>query len=149
MRACSGLGGGGLMSLGLTIVGDVTEPKKRPHVIAAMSSIGAISSLFGPLVGGALADSGPTGWRWIFFINMPTGALALFTTWVAMRKFELPADDLPIDVLGSLFIVCGSVCIVLFVLWGGSPTGYPWGSSMIICIIVFSVRSCAGPPPGD
>ena len=140
-RRGAGLGGGGLMSLGLTIVGDITEPKLRPQIIAGMSSIGAVASLFGPLVGGALADSDTSGWRWIFYINLPIGGLAVFMTAIAMRKFELPAADLPVDVLGSLWIVCGCSCIILFVLWGGSPTGFAWDSVTIILLIVFAVRA--------
>lgn len=138
-RGFAGIGGGGLQSLGLTIVGDVTEPAKRPGIIAALSSIGALSSLLGPLIGGGLTDSSANGWRWIFYVNLPFCVLAFISSWIAMKRFELPVSNLPVDFLGSFLIASACICIVLFVLWGGAATGYPWDSGVIIGLIVASI----------
>ena len=127
--------------MGLAVIGDVTPPARRQKTMAILQSVMAIASVIAPLIGGALGDSGPTGWRWIFYINMPFGAVAIAAVWIAMRKFELPVHDLPVDGWGSLFVAAGSTCIVLFVIWGGSPTGYAWDSATIICLIVASVST--------
>lgn len=137
-RGLAGIGGGGLQSLGLTIVGDITEPAKRPGIMAIMSSIGAFSNLLGPLVGGGITDSGVNGWRWIFYINLPFCVVTFVCSWIAMRRFELPQASLPLDVLGAFLIAAACICIVLFVLWGGAPEGYPWDSGVIIGLIVAS-----------
>jgi len=138
-RGLQGIGGGGLRSLGLTIVGDITFPESRAKAMGAASSVGALASLFGPVVGGALTDAGESGWRWIFYINLPLCVVAFISSWIAMRKFESPTIRLPVDILGSFLIAAASTCIVLFVLWGGAKEGYPWDSAVIIGLIIASV----------
>jgi len=138
-RGVQGIGGGGLRSLGLTIVGDITRPESRAKAMGAASGVGALASLFGPVIGGALTDASESGWRWIFYINLPLCAIAFISSWIAMRRFELPTVKLPVDILGSFLIASASTCIVLFVLWGGAKEGYPWDSGVIIGLIVASL----------
>lgn len=138
-RGLQGLGGGGLRSLGLTIIGDITRPESRAKSMAAGSAVGTLASLIGPVVGGAITDASESGWRWIFYINLPFCLIAFISSWLAMRKFETPTMKLPVDVMGAFLVAAASICIVLFVLWGGSEEGYPWDSGVIIGLIVASI----------
>jgi len=138
-RGLQGLGGGGLRSLGLTIIGDITRPESRAKAMAAGSAIGTLASLIGPIVGGAITDASESGWRWVFYINLPFCLIAFISSWLAMRKFETPTMKLPVDVVGAFLVASASICICLFVLWGGSAEGYPWDSGVIIGLIVASV----------
>jgi EmrB/QacA subfamily drug resistance transporter len=90
-RAVQGLGAGGLQSLALTIIGDIVAPRERARYQAYILGTFAISSVIGPLIGGLLAGQstilGIDGWRWVFLVNVPVGALALFVVW---RVLNLP-----------------------------------------------------------
>src|SRR5436305_11034157 len=77
-RAIQGLGGGGLMSIALAVIGDVIPPRERGRYQGYFAAVFGVSSVAGPLLGGWLTD-GP-GWRWIFYINLPIGAGALIAT---------------------------------------------------------------------
>src|ERR671926_425602 len=82
-RALQGLGGGGLMSIALAIVGDVIPPRERGRYQGYFGAVFGTSSVAGPLLGGWLTD-GP-GWRWIFYINVPIGIAALVVTSLALK----------------------------------------------------------------
>ena len=128
-RALQGIGAGGLMSLSMTIVGDVVSPRQRGKYLGYFGAVFAISSVAGPLLGGFFTDS--LSWRWVFYINLPLGALALFA--IATR-LHLPVIKTKhsIDYLGSLLLTATVVPIVLATVWGGIT--YPWGSHTIISL---------------
>src|SRR6185436_35328 len=97
-RALQGAGGGALMVLAQTIVADVVSPRERGRYAAYFSATWATASLLGPTLGGFLAE-GP-GWAWVFWINLPLGAVALLATDAVLRKLPPPAGkggalDLP------------------------------------------------------
>ena len=81
-RALQGVGAGGLFSLALAIIGDIIPPRERAKYQGYFMAVFATSSVLGPLIGGFLAGTssilGIAGWRWIFWINVPLGAAALF-----------------------------------------------------------------------
>ena len=77
-RALQGLGGGGLMALAMAIVGDIVSPRERGRYQGYFGGVFALASIGGPLAGGFLTDH--LTWRWIFYINIPVGILALFIT---------------------------------------------------------------------
>ena len=129
-RALQGIGAGGLMSLVLAIVGDVITPRQRGKYMGYFGAVFGVSSVAGPLLGGFLTDS--LSWRWIFFVNIPLGILALSA--VASR-LHLPVykQQHKIDYLGAALLSASSVCLLLATVWGGNT--YGWGSGQIIGLL--------------
>ncbi len=126
-RALQGIGAGGLMSLSMTIVGDIVSPRQRGKYLGYFGAVFAISSVAGPLLGGFFTDS--LSWRWVFYINLPLGVLALAA--IATR-LHLPVHkiDHRIDYVGAVLLATAVVPIILATVWGGVT--YPWGSHTII-----------------
>jgi EmrB/QacA subfamily drug resistance transporter len=130
-RALQGIGAGGLMSLVLAIVGDIIPPRQRGQYMGYFLGVFAVASVVGPLLGGFLTDS--LSWRWIFFVNIPLGALALSA--VAAR-LHLPVykKQHSIDYFGSILLSVSTTCLLLATVWGGNT--YSWSSSRIIGLLV-------------
>jgi EmrB/QacA subfamily drug resistance transporter len=126
-RGLQGLGAGGLMTLALSIVGDVVPPRQRGRYQGYFSAVFAISSVVGPLLGGLFTDH--LSWRWVFYINLPIGVLALAA--IAAR-LHLPVKKSPhkIDFIGSGLLAISVVSLLLATVWGG--VDYPWASPQIL-----------------
>jgi EmrB/QacA subfamily drug resistance transporter len=126
-RAFQGLGAGGLFTLAMAIVGDLVSPRERGQYQGYIQGMFALASVAGPLTGGFLVDH--VGWRWIFYVNLPVGALALLVTALALR---LPARRLPhsIDYPGAALLAGTVTCLLLALVWGG--TRYAWASPQIL-----------------
>ena len=102
-RALQGIGGGGILPIAHTIIGDMVSPRERPRYQSYTSIMFMAASIIGPVVGGVLTDY--VHWTMIFWINLPMGLLALWMTDRALKK--LPRHDRPhkLDVLGALLMV--------------------------------------------
>jgi EmrB/QacA subfamily drug resistance transporter len=134
-RALQGLGGGGLISTSQTIIADLIPPRERSRVQGYFAAVFATASVVGPVMGGVMADY--LHWSVIFWINVPLGALAWWMTGNSLR--QLPRHERPhrIDILGALLLVGASIPLLLALAWGGIRE--PWGSSLIVWLMVGSV----------
>lgn len=137
-RAIQGLGAGGLFTLALAIIGDIVPPRERSKYQGYFIAVFGSSSVIGPIVGGFLAGQesilGLTGWRWVFFVNVPIGLVALF---VVSRTLHIPnfqRVDHAIDWWGAVSLTTGLVPLLLVAqegrIWGWT------GTNSIICYVI-------------
>src|SRR3954453_4947491 len=132
-RALQGIGAGGLMSLALAIIGDIVPPRERSRYQGFFMAVFGTSSVLGPVIGGFFAGQssllGITGWRWIFYINVPLGIAAFL---VVMRVLHLPHTrrDHRIDWPGALALI---TCLVplLIVAEQGRTWGWDSGKALL------------------
>jgi EmrB/QacA subfamily drug resistance transporter len=133
-RAIQGLGGGGLMVGAQAIVGDIVSPRERGRYQGLFGAVFGLASVVGPLLGGVFVEQ--LSWHWIFYINLPIGALAL-----AVIAIQVPGRlgrvHHVIDYLGATVLMLSATCLVLFTSLGG--TTYPWGSPGMIAFAVAGV----------
>jgi EmrB/QacA subfamily drug resistance transporter len=151
-RALQGLGAGIGIALVFTVVGDIFPPAERAKWGAMFGAVFGISSAVGPTLGGWLTDHGwllgdlvtpTTRWRWVFYINLPLGLIALAALliylpanisvrssrhagWAAIRRIDFP---------GAVLAAAATICLLLGLTWGGNQT-YDWGSPQVAGILV-------------
>jgi EmrB/QacA subfamily drug resistance transporter len=139
-RAFQGIGAGGLMSLAFTIMGDIIAPRERARYMGYFMAVFGTSSVLGPVVGGALAGAnsiiGLSGWRWVFFVNVPIGIIALA---VVARVLNVPHNSVRqrIDWWGASTLIIGIVPLLV-----AAEQGQAWGwgdIKTVICYIVAGV----------
>ncbi|MFN8637729.1 MAG: MDR family MFS transporter, partial [Chloroflexota bacterium] len=127
-RGLQGIGGGILMSMVFTTVSSIFPPAKRGRVQGIFTSVFGFSSIVGPLLGGYLTDA--LSWRWVFYVNLPLGAVALAVLWYGFPNIRPARTDRPIDFLGAAALVAGVVPLLLALSWGGAE--YAWDSPLVL-----------------
>lgn len=150
-RVLHGLGGGGLTSTGMVVLGDVAAPKDRGKYYGYFSGVYTTAGALGPALGGAIAEY--LHWSVIFWMNIPLGMIAVVLTFTLLRS--LPRHDRPhkLDFLGAALIMAASSSFMLALSMGG--VNYPWLSTPILALcavalllgIAFIVRLRTAPEP--
>jgi EmrB/QacA subfamily drug resistance transporter len=133
-RALQGLGGGGLMVTTMAVVGDIIPPRDRGKYQGFFGAVFGVSTVIGPLLGGFFVDS--LSWRWIFYVNLPLGLVALAVIGVVFHARAAHVHR-RIDYLGAGVLTASLSAIVLFTSLGG--TSYAWDSPLILALIAVGV----------
>jgi EmrB/QacA subfamily drug resistance transporter len=146
-RALQGIGAGGLESIAIAVVGDLFSPRERGRWIGITSSSYALASIIGPLLGGLLTDH--ISWRWVFYINLPIGFIALLVLAFLMPTLRTPNKRIIIDYIGSLLVVLATLPLLLAFSWAGEAFAWlSWqslglfGSSLVLLalLVIYSTR---------
>ncbi|MDF6042909.1 MFS transporter [Streptomyces sp. JH14] len=143
-RVVQGLGGGALQGTVQTIAADLYPLKERPRIQAKLSTVWATSAVAGPVIGGLLAAY--ADWRWIFLINLPVGAVAL---WLVVRHLQEPsrtrrAPGAPrprIDWAGALAVFATGALLLTALVQGG--VAWPWLSAPSLGLLAASAALAA------
>jgi EmrB/QacA subfamily drug resistance transporter len=136
-RAIQGLGAGALMTVSFAIMADLYPPRERGRLFGVFGSVFGIATVVGPFIGGFLTDHGTfmllghevAGWRWVFYVNLPLGLVALFMIMYRMPVLRHGAGG-RIDYLGAVLVVLTAATTLLGLTLGG--TSYPWDSPNIL-----------------
>ena len=133
-RALQGLGGGGLMVGAQTIVGDVVSPRERGRYMGLFGAMFAVATVIGPLIGGLCVTY--LSWRWVFYINLPLGIVALFVTG-AVLPGHLGRVHHSIDYAGTVLLAGSATSLIIFASLGG--ISWPWASFPSVLTAVLGV----------
>ena len=150
-RCVQGVGGGGLIALAQTVIGDIVPPRERAGYVAYITTVWAIASIAGPILGGGLAMY--LHWSLIFWINLPIAAAAFLLTNSSLRKLPRNRRDHALDFLGAGLIVGATVSLQLALTWGGSRFAWTSGQSLalfaasLVLVILFASRLLTAPEP--
>ncbi|GHF95724.1 MULTISPECIES: MDR family MFS transporter [Amycolatopsis] len=133
-RAVQGIGAGAIQPMSMTVIGDLYTVEERARVQGYVASVWGAASVIGPTLGGVFAEY--LDWRWIFFINLPLGAIA---AWMLFRGFAERVERKPhkVDYLGAGLLTVGCSLIILGLLEGG--VAWAWGSPASVAIFVSGV----------
>lgn len=137
-RAMQGIGGGIIMPMAMIIIGDIFTGKERAKWMGAFGAVFGLSSVIGPQVGGWIVDS--LNWRWVFYINLPVGILAVILIALALPKHKTVGKVI-FDIPGMVTMIIGVVSLLLALTYGG--TDYAWDSWQIIVLFVVAAISIA------
>ena len=132
-RGLQGIGGAAMFATSLALLAQEFEGKERATAFAVWGATTGLAVAIGPLVGGALVDG--IGWEWIFFVNVPIGALCLWITMTKVRETSDPSQG-GVDLPGVITFSVALFCLV-FALIRGNSEG--WGSGVIVGLLIASV----------
>jgi EmrB/QacA subfamily drug resistance transporter len=150
-RGLQGLGAGGLMVLAQTAIADLVPPRQRGRYQGLFTGVFALCSVTGPVLGGVITDA--LSWRWIFYVNLPVGVVALSLILVALPRSERPRVAHRIDYPGAVLLTMTTAALLLVLSWGGiiaawsSPTivGLTLGALVLFALLLFCERVAAEP----
>ncbi len=134
-RGVQGIGAGIMMANAFSVVGDLFPPAERGKYQGFMSGVFGISSIIGPVLGGFITDT--LSWHWVFFVNIPLGVLIICLFIFFFPNFRPNNLKHNIDYPGLVTLILTVVPAMLALSWGGVE--YPWNSTQIISILIFSV----------
>lgn len=142
-RAIQGLGGGALMTCTFAIIADLFPPRERGRLFGMFGSVFGLATVIGPFIGGFFTDHGTVmllnhevaGWRWVFYVNLPLGLIALFMIIYRMPALR-PGGGGRVDYVGAALVVLTTTPLLLALSLGG--TSHPWGSPRIVGLFAVS-----------
>ncbi len=134
-RGLQGIGAGALQSGAFASIGDLFSPQERGRWQGVIAATFGLASVFGPSLGGWITDN--PGWRWVFYVNLPVGAIALITLLIGFPTTGSRRGSRRIDWFGVATIVAGVVPLLVALTWAGST--YPWASPQVIGSLAFSL----------
>ena len=145
-RGLQGIGGGALFTSAFAVIADLYPPRERGKMSGYFGGVFGLASIVGPVVGGFLTEHGTVhlggldiaGWRWVFYVNLPLSALALFMI-IARTPILKAGKGGRIDFAGALLVVAAFVPLLLALSWGGHQ--YPWASPTILSLLAITITS--------
>lgn len=138
-RGVQGIGGGGLMALGFTILGDILSPRERGRYMGYFSAVFAAAGVAGPLLGGFFVDH--LSWPWIFYVKVPLG-IVVFAVVSAVLRLPPTGRSPSIDWPGAGLMVTGVSSLLLVTVLGGDA--FPWRSAPIGGLVALTVAATVG-----
>lgn len=134
-RAIQGIGGGGLIAMAQTVIGDLVPAKERGKFAVYISGTWAIASIAGPILGGLIAEH--LHWSVIFWINLPLAALAVAMTNESLKQAPWQRREHRLDILGAVLVVVATIALMLGLTLGGA--GHGWTSLTVVGLLVLAV----------
>ncbi len=150
-RGLQGLGAGGLMVLAQTTIADLVSPRQRGRYQGLITGVFALCSVTGPVLGGVITDA--LSWRWIFYVNLPVGAVALGLILTALPRMERRRVAHRIDYAGAVLLTAMTAALLVLLSWGGtvaawlSPpiAGLALGAAALFALLLARERVAAEP----
>ena len=150
-RALQGIGGAGLMTMAQSAIADVVAPRERGRYQGYMAGTWGVASVFGPILGGWMTDA--LSWRWIFWINLPIGILALVLSNRALKLLKPRGGNLRIDYAGAALLTAVITTFLLLMSWGG--TQFAWtappmlwlAATLLVLLALLVARERLAPDP--
>jgi EmrB/QacA subfamily drug resistance transporter len=133
-RAFQGIGAGLIMANAFATIGELFPPAQRARYQGLFAAVFGLSSILGPLVGGALTDH--LSWRWVFLVNIPFGIAALLVLGFFYPRMRRPHGERSVDYAGGLTLIAVVTPLLLALVWAGDV--YPWASPQIVGLLVTS-----------
>ena len=136
-RGIQGVGGGGINMLVDVIICDLIPLRERGKFIGMLFAIISMTASFGPLIGGGLAGNGQ--WRWVFFLNLPVGAVALIILFIFLRLshrggLTWQQRSRQVDYIGNTILIASTVLILYVLTYAGSK--YSWSNAQMVALLV-------------
>jgi MFS family permease len=149
-RGLQGVGAGAILPIAMTVVGDLYTVRERARIQGWLSGVWGVSAVLGPAIGGLFAQY--LSWRWIFYVNLPIGAVAVFMVGTRLRE-QVVRRPHKIDLAGSVLVFAGTSLLVFGLLEGGvrwawaSPqsVGIFAGAVLVLAAFVWQERRAAEP----
>jgi EmrB/QacA subfamily drug resistance transporter len=134
-RGLQGLAGGIISGLTFTVIGDIFPPAERGKYQGLFTAVWGLASVFGPTLGGWITDN--LNWRWVFYVNVPVGAVALTVLWIAFPYFKPEGVRRVVDYAGVAALIACLVPLLLALTWAGEAQ-YSWTAPRVIGGLLFA-----------